>query len=39
MELCGDFPENVRRVDACLRVEENFDLIKKELTVGGWTTP
>lgn len=38
MELCGDFPENVRRVDACLRVEENFDLIKKELTVGGRQT-
>lgn len=38
MELCEDFAENVRQMDACLRVEENFDLIKKELTVGGRET-
>lgn len=38
MELCEDFSENVRRMDSCLRVEENFDLIKKELTVGGRET-
>ena len=35
MELCVDFSENVRRMDAHLRILENFDLIKKELTVGG----
>lgn len=35
MELCEDYTENGKRVDALLRVEESFDLIKKELTVGG----
>ena len=34
LELCGDYRENVRRVDAALRVEENFDLIKKTLFIG-----
>lgn len=38
MELGKNFAENVRRVDDCLRVRENFDLIKKELTVGGRET-
>lgn len=35
LELCNDYHENLRRVDAALRVEENFDLIKKELVFGG----
>lgn len=35
MELCEDYTENEKRMDALLRVEESFDLIKKELTVGG----
>ena len=35
LELCNDYRENLRRVDAALRVEENFDLIKKELVFGG----
>lgn len=34
LELCGDYRENVRRMDATLRVDENFDLIKKTLYVG-----
>lgn len=38
MELCELFAENVRRIDERLRVRENFDLIKKELTVGGRET-
>lgn len=38
MKLSGNFTENVRLVDDCLRVRENFDLIKKELTVGGRKT-
>ena len=34
LELCKDYRENVRRVDAVLRVQENFDVIKKVLYVG-----
>ena len=34
LELCEDYRENVRRVDAALRVNENFDLIKKVLYLG-----
>ncbi len=33
--LCGDYRENVRRMDAVLRVEKNFDLIKKTMYVGS----
>ena len=33
LELCGDYRENVRRVDEVLRVRENFDIIKK---AGAW---
>ena len=34
LELCGDYRENVRRVDEILRVRDNFDIIKKTLFVG-----
>lgn len=34
LTLCEDYHENVRRVDAALRVNENFDLIKKTLYIG-----
>lgn len=34
MEFCGEFTENVRRMDALLRVRESFDLIKKEMVIG-----
>ena len=34
LTLCKDYRENVRRVDAALRVNENFDLIKKTLYIG-----
>ncbi len=34
LELCLDYQENVRRVDQVLRVEENFDIIKKTMYVG-----
>ena len=34
LELCKDYRENVRRVDAELRVDENFDIIKKTLYIG-----
>ena len=34
MELCGSFAENVKRMDACLRVQENFELIRKEMYIG-----
>ncbi len=34
LNLCEDYRENVRRIDAYLRVEENFDLIKKVMYVG-----
>ena len=33
-ELCGDYHENVRRIDEILRVRENFDIIKKTLFIG-----
>lgn len=33
LELCRDYRENVRRVDAALRVNENFDLIKKVMVL------
>ena len=32
--LSGDYRENVRTVDAILRPQRNFDIIKKPLTVG-----
>lgn len=35
LELCEDYRENVRRMDAALRVNENFDLIKKVLYLGS----
>ena len=38
LELCGDYRENVRRVDEILRVRENFDIIKKTLFVGDSET-
>ncbi len=34
LELGNDYRENVRRMDAVLRVDENYDLIKKTLYVG-----
>lgn len=34
-ELCEDYRENVRRIDGVLRVNENFDLIKKVLYLGS----
>lgn len=34
LKLCEDYRENVRRVDAELSVEENFDLIKKVMHLG-----
>ncbi len=34
LELCEDYRENIRRVDATLRVKENFDIIKKTLYLG-----
>ena len=33
LKLCGDYRENVRRVDEILRVRENFDIIKKTLFI------
>ena len=33
-ELCKDYRENVKRMDEALRVNENFDLIKKPLYIG-----
>jgi len=33
-ELCGDYRENVRRIDEILRVRESFDLIKKTMFIG-----
>jgi len=32
--LVKDFNENVRRLDDLLRVEENFDVLKRELVIG-----
>ncbi len=34
LQLCSDYRENVRRVDRELRVDENFDIIKKPLYIG-----
>ncbi len=34
LKLCGDYRENVRRVDDVLRVRENFDIIKKTMFIG-----
>ena len=34
LELCEDYRENIRRVDEALRVNENFDIIKKTLFLG-----
>ncbi len=34
LELCDDYRENVRRVDNALRVEQNYDVIKKTLFLG-----
>jgi len=34
LELCKDYRENLRRVDTELRVDENFDIIKKTLYLG-----
>ena len=34
LELCNDYRENVRRMDERMRVNENFDLIKKVLYLG-----
>ncbi len=34
LTLCDDYRENVRRVDRMLRVNENFDMIKKVLYLG-----
>ena len=34
LELCEDYRENVRRVDAALRVDQNYDLIKKVIYLG-----
>ena len=33
-ELSSDYRENVKRMDATLRVNENFDLLKKVLYIG-----
>ena len=33
-QLSENYRENLRRMDAALRVEENFDLIKKTLYLG-----
>ena len=38
LQLCGDYRENVQRVDEILRVRENFDIIKKTLFVGSAET-
>ena len=34
LELCEDYRENVRRVDTALRVDQNYDLIKKVIYLG-----
>ena len=34
LKLCGDYRENVRRVDDVLHVRENFDIIKKTMFIG-----
>ena len=38
LELCGDYRENVKRTDELLRVQENFDIIKKVLFIGKQET-
>lgn len=35
LELCKDYAENVQRVSDFLHTDENFDLIRKELVIGG----
>ncbi len=35
LSLCENYRENVRRTDEILRVNENFDVIKKTLFLGG----
>ena len=35
LELCRDYAENVQRVSDFLHTDENFDLIRKELVIGG----
>lgn len=35
LELCKVYAENVKRVSAYLHTDENFDLIRKELVIGG----
>ena len=34
IELCGDYHENVRRIDGYLCVNKNFDILKKVLKIG-----
>lgn len=34
-ELCLDYGENVRMIDEALRPDDNFDILKKKLTVGA----
>lgn len=34
LKLCEDYRENIRRLDRALRVDENFDVIKKVLYLG-----
>ena len=38
LELCGDYRENVKHTDELLRVQENFDIIKKVLFIGKQET-
>ena len=38
LELCGDYRKNVKRTDELLRVQENFDIIKKVLFIGKQET-
>ena len=38
LELCSDYRENVKRTDELLRVQENFDIIKKVLFIGKQET-
>ena len=35
LTLCENYEENIKRIDAALRVDESFDLIKKTLWIGG----
>ncbi|MBE6583654.1 MAG: spore germination protein [Ruminococcaceae bacterium] len=34
IKLCGDYRENVKTIDEILHPERNFDILKKQLTVG-----